>query len=194
MGTPFSHDLGEGIVSPEAIAEPPPFERLRAVVLYNDLAKRLVSGLKFHDRLDLAAFMAGWMARAGEELLADNPVIVPVPLYSARLIARRFNQSAELAKHVAARSTGLDRYRPDLVARYRATRQQVGLSQSQRRRNVSGAFRPTRNGQLELQGARVLVIDDVYTTGATVKAVSRCLRRAGAAQIDVLVFASVYNQ
>ena len=101
LGLPFSYDLGKGFLSAEAIADPPPFARLRAAVIYRDLAARLVASLKYNDRTDLVPLMAGWMSRAGAELLAEADVVVPVPLHAGRLWRRRFNQSAELARRIA---------------------------------------------------------------------------------------------
>lgn len=189
MGTPFPHDGGEGFVSAEAIAHPPPFRRLRAAMVYDEPARRLVSALKYSDRTEFAPWMAGWMRVAGRELIAEKPLIVPVPLHRSRLLQRRFNQSAELGRHIAA-ATNCP-FEPGLVIRHRRTGQQVGLNQRQRERNVQGAFRvpPARQGSLA--GRKVLVVDDVYTSGATVKAVCRALKRGGAAAIDVLVFAKV---
>ena len=101
LGIPFAYDLGPGALSAEAIADPPPFERCRAVGAFDDVARKLVHGLKYRDRLELAAWMAGWMARAGGELLAEADMIVPVPLHRRRLWWRRFNQSAVLAGAIA---------------------------------------------------------------------------------------------
>lgn len=189
MGTPFSVDLGEGFLSAEAIADPPSFGRLRTVMLYDDLARRMASSIKFSDRLDLVPAIAGWMAAAGKELLKDADMIIPVPLHISRLRTRRFNQSAELARHISS-SCGVD-HEPELLVRRKATRQQVGLTEKQRARNVSGAFQVKENCRIRINGKRILLIDDVYTTGATVKAATRALMRAGAAQVDVLVFAKV---
>ena len=191
LGSPFAYDLGEGAVSPEAIADPPPFRRCRAVAAFGDAARQLVHGLKYRDRLDLARYMAGWMARTGAELVADADMIIPVPLYKWRLWSRRFNQSASLAKYVAEAAG-----RPMSTAalcRIRPTRQQVGLSASERDRNVRGAFKVPENRRLEVAGRSILLVDDVYTTGATVKAATRTLIRAGAAAVDVLVFARVVH-
>jgi len=189
LGTPFAYHLGEGAVSAEAIADPPPFERCRAVAAFDDVAKNLVHGLKYRDRLDLTASMAGWMARAGADLLADADVIVPVPLHPRRLWWRRFNQSASLAGSVA--ETAGKPLATTALLRIRPTPQQVGLSASERDRNVRGAFKVPENQRPTVAGRRVLVVDDVYTTGATVKAATRALLRAGAAAVDVLVFARV---
>lgn len=189
LGTPFRFDLGQGFLSAEAIADPPPFRRLRSAVLYGDLAGRLVSALKYHDRTDLVPLLAGWMERAGRELLAETDLVVPVPLHRARLLKRRFNQSAELARRLASRS-GLP-FRPEILLRPRATAAQVGLDGAARRRNLEGAFLVPPARREDLAGKRVLLVDDVFTTGATAEAATRALRRGGAAGVDVLVFARV---
>jgi len=189
MGTPFRHDMGEGFLSAEAIADPPPFERARAAVVYSGIARQLVQGLKYNDRTDLALSMAHWMTRAGDELVADAAVIVPVPLHWRRFFFRRYNQAAELARAVADLA-GLP-FAPGAVRRVRPTRRQVGLSADDRQDNVRAAFLVPREHQIEVGGRRVLVVDDVYTTGATVRAVTRALRKSGASAVDVLTFARV---
>jgi ComF family protein len=192
LGVPFAHDHGEGAVSPEAIADPPPFDRLRCAVVYGDLARALVSGLKFSDRTDLAPWMARWMRVAGRDLIGDCSLAVSVPLHWRRLHGRRYNQSAELARAIC-RDTSL-KFDPLLLVRSRATRQQVGLSASERQKNVQGAFRVPEKKRATVKGRRVLLVDDVHTSGATVRACSRALKRAGATGIDVLVFASVVGE
>jgi ComF family protein len=189
LGIPFTYDLGPGALSAEAIAEPPPFDRCRAVAVYDDVARRLVHGLKYRDRLELARWMAGWMARAGGELIGAADVIVPVPLHHRRLWWRRYNQSALLVRELAAKA--VKPCATDALVRIRATAQQVGLSADERDRNVRGAFRVTADGKRMIAGRRVLVVDDVYTTGATAKAATRALIRAGASAVDILVFARV---
>jgi ComF family protein len=189
LGIPFAYDLGAGALSAEAIADPPPFDRCRAVAVFDDVARQLVHGLKYRDRLDLARWMAGWMVRAGSELLAEADVIVPVPLHRRRLWWRRYNQSALLAQAVSGLS-GRNLAGAALV-RVRATAQQVGLTADERDRNVRGAFRVGVEHKPAVAGRRVLLVDDVYTTGATARAATRALLRAGAAAVDVLVFARV---
>lgn len=189
LGIPFAYDLGAGALSAEAIADPPPFERCRAVAAFDDVARRLVHGLKYRDRLELAKWMGGWMARAGGELTADADLVIPVPLHRRRLWWRRFNQSAALAKAVADAA-----HKPlatGVLARVKATEQQVGLTAAERDKNVRGAFRVPAGEKPGLAGRRVLLVDDVYTTGATVKAATRALLRGGAKAVDVLVFARV---
>ena len=189
MGTPFSHDMGEGFLSAEAIANPPPFSRARAAVAYSGIARQLVHGLKYSDRTDLAPWMARWMVRAGGELLADADIVVPVPLHWRRFFWRRFNQSAELARSVSAISGKT--FSPMAVRRIRKTRQQVGLPLREREDNVRAAFAVPEDQDIMVRGRRVLVVDDVYTTGATVGAVARALKKSGATAVDVLTFARV---
>ena len=189
MGTPFAHDMGDGFLCAEAIADPPPFERARAAVLYDGVACDMVRGLKYHDRTDLAPWMAEWMLRAGGELLAEANMIVPVPLHWRRFFMRKFNQSAELARAVA-RVSGV-RFEPSVVRRVRQTRPQVGLERREREDNLRGAFRVEPEGALAIAGRRVVLVDDVYTTGATVRAVTLALKKGGAQAVDVLTFARV---
>ena len=189
MGTPFAYDMGDGILSADAIANPPPFARARAAVAYSGVARQMVHALKFADRPELAPWMARWMMRAGRELLEDADAVVPVPLHRARFLSRRFNQSAELARALCKLSGR--RFCPDAVARIRATVSQVGLGAREREDNVRGAFRVPREREIEVRGRRVLVVDDVYTTGTTVSAVAKALKKAGAAKVDVLTFARV---
>lgn len=189
LGIPFAYDLGAGALSAEAIADPPPFARCRAVAAFDDVGRSLVHGLKYRDRLELAAWMASWMRRAGDELVADADVIVPVPLHRRRLWSRRYNQSVLLAQGVARLSGKM--LATGALLRIRATEQQVGLTADQRDRNVRGAFQVPASEKIKVEGRRVLLVDDVYTTGATVKASTRALLRAGASAVDVLVFARV---
>ncbi len=189
LGVPFSYDLGAGALSAEAIADPPPFDRCRAVAVFDDVARQLVHGLKYRDRLELARWMAGWMVRSGAEVLAEAELVVPVPLHRRRLWSRRFNQSALLARTVAERAGKV--LGSSALARIRPTVQQVGLTADERDRNVRGAFRVPLEQKPMVAGRRVLLVDDVYTTGATVRAATRALLRAGATAVDVLIFARV---
>ncbi|MGE0845311.1 MAG: ComF family protein [Flavobacteriaceae bacterium] len=191
LGTPLPFDPGMEVVSPAAQADPPPWDRARAAVAYDDTARVLVTALKYRDRMDVAATMARMMARAGRELLQSADLVAPVPLHFLRLWSRRFNQANELAREVAALAG--KPHDPVVLRRRKPTRRQVGLSASQRARNVAGAFvvDPARRALLE--GRRVLLVDDVLTTGATARAAARTLRRAGAS-VDVLAFAMVVER
>jgi ComF family protein len=188
-GTPFTQDLGDGIVSAEALADPPPFRRARSAVVYGDVARRLVHQLKYHDRPHVAEAMASAMLRAGANLLLKRPLIVPVPLYRWRLWQRQFNQAALLAAGIA-RLAGV-RHDPLALQRIRPTGSQVGLSLTQRKENVQGAFRVPETARARIAGLDIVLVDDVYTSGATAKAATRALLRGGAAAVDVLTFARV---
>ncbi|HAC56762.1 MAG TPA: amidophosphoribosyltransferase [Rhodobiaceae bacterium] len=188
-GMPFPYEAGEGAVSAVAIAHPPPYARARAVMRYSDASARLVHRFKYSDRMEAAPAFARWLLRAGSDILAGADMVVPVPLHRRRLFTRRFNQSAELCRAVA-RLAGLA-YEPDLLIRVRATRPQVGLTGDQRRRNVARAFSVREGAGARLAGRKVVLVDDVMTTGATAEACSRALLQAGAAEVSVLCLARV---
>lgn len=189
LGLPFDSDPGPDSLSAEAIADPPPFARARAAVAYGNVAGTIVSRLKYGDHPELARFCAQLMLGAGAEFWGARPVLVPIPLHRQRLRFRRYNQSMILAQELA-RLTGLE-VAPHFVRRHRKTRQQVGLSGDGRQRNVQGAFSAHPLLLEKLKGRRIVLIDDVYTTGATVKAATRALKRGGAEHVDVLSFARV---
>lgn len=190
LGLPFAADLGPGTISPQAAADPPVYDRARAVAAFGEgPARELVHQLKYGDRPDLARPMGRWMARAGSELLAGADVIVPVPLHWRRLLQRRFNQAAALAQEIG-RASGLP-VETTALARVKATTPQVGLSRAARAGNLQGAFRAPKGA---FAGRRVVLVDDVATSGATLNAAARALRRAGAAGVDALVFARVVAQ
>lgn len=191
LGIPFVYDPGPGLLSMEAIAAPPSYRRARAALRYDDAAKPLVHGLKYQDRTDLAPTMGRWMARAGQELLAGADLLVPVPLHWRRGFSRRFNQSGALAAAVS-RISGVP-MAPLALARLKPTRQQVGLSRSDRAKNVQGAFKVLPGQKPAVAGRRIVLVDDVLTSGATVESCARALLRAGAADVDVLVFARVVD-
>lgn len=189
LGLPFEVDLGPDARSAEAIADPPPFARARSAVIYDEIARKLVSRLKYGDRPELARFCARLMATAGSDLWAGDLVLVPVPLHRTRQLSRRYNQSTELARALG-RLTGL-RVETGLIVRSRRTPRQVGLSADARHRNVAGAFTVSPAAAVRLSGRRVVLVDDVITTGSTVRAVTHALQRGKIADVDVISFARV---
>jgi ComF family protein len=188
-GLPFDFDQGPDARCPTCLARRPAFDRARAACVYDDHSRDLVLKLKHADRTDLAPLFARWLARAAADLLDEADIIVPVPLHRWRLLSRRYNQAAEVARRLSALA-GV-RYGPDYLVRRRATQSQGGKSAAGRRRNVSGVFAVSRSGRRRIEGARVLVIDDVLTTGATVEACARALKAAGASGVDLAVIARV---
>lgn len=188
-GLPFDVDLPADTLCAACEANPPRFDRARAVLAYDDFSKSLLLNLKHGDRTDLAPLLGRWLLRAGSDLLADADVIAPVPMHRSRLFRRRFNQAALLASAMA-RGTGC-RMIPDLMERIRATPTQGHLSPLARARNVRGAFAVRGKYAESLRERRVLLVDDVFTTGATVEECARILRRTGVAAVDVVTVARV---
>jgi ComF family protein len=189
-GYPLPHALPAAPLCGACAADPPGYDRARAALRYDDGSRGLILAFKHADRTDTAPAFGRWLARAGAELVADADLVAPVPLHRWRLLKRGYNQAAILAQALA-RETGV-RLLPDLVQRVRATASQQGLGGRARIENITaGAFRIHPWHRRRIDGAKVLLIDDVLTTGATVEACARVLRRAGAAQIDILTLARV---
>lgn len=188
-GLPFPYDVGDGALCADCAAEPPAYDTARAAVAYNDASAALVLGLKYGDRTHLARVMAAAMARAAADALADSPLIVPVPLHTRRIRTRFFNQAALIASALGKSSNapvGLG-----ALVRVRDTPPSRGMSRAARFDNVRGAVRIADSTRNRLRGARVLVVDDVMTTGATVEICARILKRAGASRVDIVTFARV---
>jgi ComF family protein len=187
-GTPFPVDPGAGSLCAACLAKPPAFSRARAIVAYDAESRGAILALKHADRLELVPGFARWLGRVGAPLLAEADLIVPVPLHPSRLWLRRYNQSAELARRLA-RDWGRA-YDPLALIRSRRTPSQgVMPSARARRKNVLSAFRVPQPERV--RGRRILLVDDVLTTGATAQACARALKRAGAADITVLTLARV---
>lgn len=190
-GLPFPYDAGSEVLCAGCLAHPPRFDRARSVMTYDDHSRRLVLALKHADRLHGVPAFGLWLARAGAALLAEADLIVPVPLHWTRLWRRRYNQSALLAHATAAAVKRQDHVAPlvdpDVLIRRRRTPSQGRRTRAQRADNMRGAFRLRAGAQIE--GKRIVLIDDVLTSGATVEECAKVLRRAGAASIDVLTLA-----
>lgn len=191
MGTPFGTDMGPNMLSAEAIAHPPPFARARAAVLYDQLARQLVSQFKYGDRLENAKLLARAMAVAGADYWQGDVVLVPVPLHWRRRLSRKYNQSQLLADELSV-LTGA-RVANDWVKRVKSTKRQVGLSSKDREKNVRGAFKLTPKFLEYYRGETIVIIDDVVTTGATVEAITRCFPKKNRASVNVLSFARVVS-
>jgi ComF family protein len=188
-GIPFEYSQGIGALCPACMAHPRAFVRARAACLYDEGSRDLILRFKHADRPDLAKLFQQWISRSARDLIADADAVVPVPLHPLRLLSRRYNQAAEIARPLA-RQAGLI-YLPDSLQRHRATASQGGRSGSGRRRNVAGAFVVPIAQHRHIKGRRILLIDDVLTTGATAEACAKALLKAGARAVDVAVVARV---
>jgi len=188
-GSPWEFDPGPDARCAACMAKPRAFDRARAACLYDEHSRDLILKLKHADRTDLSGLAAKWISRAARPLLAEADLIVPVPLHRWRLLRRRYNQAAEIARPLA-RMSGVACL-PDALVRTRDTETQGGKSASGRRRNMAGAFSVPDDRREQVAGRRVLLIDDVLTTGATAHACARALKAAGAACVDLAVIAKV---
>src|SRR5258706_9181014 len=189
-GMPFDIDPGGETICGSCHAKAPDFDRARSLFRYDDASKRLILGFKHGDRLDQAPAFARWLERTGRPLLAEADLIVPVPLHRGRLWKRRYNQAAILAKGLSRLSSRP--HDPLLLHRSRATPSQGEMpSAKARRRNVQRAFAVPVAKAARLNGQNILLVDDLFTTGATLNACARALKRAGAARVDALTLARV---
>ena len=188
-GVPFGFGSTVGTLCAACIDEEPEFTRARSAVVYNDASRKLVIDFKYGDRLHAVQTFVPWLARAGAEMIKDCDVIIPVPLHYSRLWQRRFNQSAILGEMLAKRSNR--DFAPDALIRQRHTVKQKGLSRKERHANVRGAFAVDEKQAAGLTGKNILLVDDVFTSGATLNECARILKKSGAAQVYVLTIARV---
>ncbi|MEM8753005.1 MAG: ComF family protein [Pseudomonadota bacterium] len=184
---------GEGVVCDDCAHATPAWTRGAAAVAYEGVGRRLILSLKHADRLDVAPIAGRWMLRAAPDLVAEADLIAPVPLAWGRMVKRRFNQAGELARELAKAAGRPEAAALDLLRRTRRTETQGGKTRAERRANLDGAFAPGR-GASRIVGARVLLVDDVMTTGATLSACAEICRAAGAADVNALAFARVVRE
>ncbi len=188
-GLPFGFLVEPGSLCAGCIAEAPPFRAARAVLVYNEASRAVILGFKHGDQTHAVRSFVPWLNRAGAALLAQAEIVAPVPLHRWRFMARRYNQAALI-------SAGLSKLNklkhiPDLLVRTRATPSQGYRKEAERFKNVRGAFAVQERYLDVIKGKKILLVDDVYTTGATVQECAKALMKAGAAQVYVLTLARV---
>lgn len=187
---PFEYDMGEDALCATCISHPPPYQKARAVFRYNDHSKTLIHNFKYKDRVHAAPYFAKWMVRSSSELLKNADMLVPVPLHRYRLMRRYYNQSALLANELGKLCA--IPVAPQLLIRTKHTAPQHRLTDSQRQKNVHGAFKLHPRFD-NIAGKKILLIDDVMTTGSTLNACSRILTKAGA-EVTLLTLARTIKE
>jgi ComF family protein len=180
--------MGEGALCPNCDGGRRALGRVRAACFYDEASRELILGFKHADRTELGKLFALWLGRAAADLLPGAEAVVPVPLHPVRLLGRRYNQAAEIARPLAQRA-GVP-YLPDALRRVRQGGQ-GGKSASGRRRAVAGAFAVAEARRSLVEDRRILLVDDVMTTGATAESCARALLKAGARAVDLAVVARV---
>lgn len=188
-GIPFDFEVEDETLCTGCLDKRPVYKTARAAVKYNDTSRKLILGFKHADKTYAVKAFTPWMKRAGETMLAEADFIAPVPLHRWRLVQRRYNQAAMIAYSLSD-SEDIDCL-PDLLLRVRATPSQGFLNAKERIRNVSRAFTLNRHYKAQIKNKKIVLVDDVYTTGATVNECTKVLMRAGAAEVNVLTLARV---
>lgn len=189
-GVPLpGQDSGERVLCDDCMTIARPWERGRAAMMYKDNGRRLVLALKHGDRMDLALPASAWMVKAAQSILLPELLVVPVPLHWTRLFRRRFNQAALLSRSIA-KAERLD-HCPDALVRTRTTGSQEGKTRDARFFNLVGAFRVPTRREARVEGRKILLVDDVMTSGATFAGATEALLSAGAQSVSVLSLARV---
>lgn len=189
LGLELSIPDMKGLLCGSCSAAEKPYRMARSAVVYDDASRKLILAFKHGDQTHLNLTLVPWMKRAGAEILRDTDIIAPVPLHWRRLVMRRYNQSALLADYLA-RQTNIA-YRPALLRRVRHTPVQGHLSAKDRHKNVRSAFAVNKQYLREIENKNIVLIDDVFTTGATIEECAKTLYEAGASRVDVLTVARV---
>jgi ComF family protein len=188
-GAPFEYEIGEGAWCAACIDEAPIYRKARSILVFDEASKPLIHKLKFQDDTYLADIFAVWMHQYAELSWSEVDIVVPVPLNRWRLLFRRYNQSALLAQRCAQKANLV--FKPELLVRTRRTQPQTGLTKKERDENVRGAFRVPDSMHMLVENMRILLVDDVMTTGATIHACTKTLLNAGAKHVDVLTLSRV---
>lgn len=191
-GMPFHFEIANDAMCAACMDHEPVFDAARSAVIYNEASRKMILAFKYGDRLHAVKTFTPWVIRAGQELIDNADMIIPVPLHNRRLRERRFNQSALLAQEIA--TTRGKSYIPNLLERTRHTVPQQGLNYKERGKNVHGAFGVNKRHLQTVEGKVVLLIDDVFTSGATLNECARVMKKAKAAEVNVLTVARVTRE
>ncbi len=186
---PFERSEDHGLICAACAAHPPVWHQARSALVYDDITSRLILSLKRRGNRNGLSVFAEFLTSAAGDVLTTADLVIPVPIHSRRLAMRGFNQAGWLAAALKDKlSLPYDEF---CIRRVKATPSQGHLNARQRRANVAGAFKLTKRGAERIAGKRIILLDDVYTTGATLTACARTLQRARPANLDVVTFARV---
>lgn len=188
-GRIYELDRDNGCVCPRCLKKPAAFKSLRAALIYDDASKEIILAFKHADRTDMTPFLGNLMYQQGTEMLEDADVVMGVPLHRWRLLHRKYNQAGLLAQYLAKKSGKT--FLPNTLRRVVNTPSQGHASPTERKRHVTGAF--VVHKPRHIKGKSVVLVDDVYTTGATLNECARTLYRAGAKSVDALILARVQH-
>jgi len=193
-GVPFGFEVDgidgeDGTQCLQCLDYPPPYDTARAALKYNDQSRNMILGFKHADQTHNALAFVPWLKMAGAGMLEDADFIVPVPLHRWRLMKRRYNQASIIA-HYLSKQVQVPVLHEGLL-RTRSTATQGHLNFEQRRKNVRKAFMVNEKYVAEIKGKNIVLIDDVYTTGSTVKECTKALKKADAKSIHILTLARV---
>ncbi|WP_338406253.1 MULTISPECIES: ComF family protein [unclassified Wolbachia] len=173
----------------KCIINPPSFKVLRSVFAYDQHSKNMIINFKFFDNLNYVKIYAKWIYQANQDTFQNAEVVIPIPLHKMRLFKRKYNQAALLAKELSKLSNLS--YTPFAIKRLRHTTPQAGLSLKQREKNLKKAF--SISNKKIIENKIVILVDDVVTTGATVRSCSQEILNSGAKEVRVLSLARTVN-
>ena len=191
-GFPFDFDTGEakeGNICAACQKSPPLYNKARSALIYGEASRDIILAYKHADQTQSLPSFVPWLKRAGDTVLKDADYLVPVPLHRWRILRRRFNQSSLMVQYLS-RETGIP-YLLDVLKRTRATETQGHLQVNERQKNVRNAFSFNPKYLDVIRNKHIVLIDDVYTTGATITECTKVLLKAGAASVDILTLARV---
>ena len=188
-GWPLPYQDSLGMICVHCAHKKPLFTMARSVMAYDKASSGIILKLKHGDATYLAPALGEWMRSRSEDLLKDIDCLIPVPLHWFRLFMRRYNQAAILAKGISKKNSLP--VMPHLLRRQRFTKSQAHLNFKQRQRNVRKAFYVPLKQREFLQNKKIALVDDVFTTGATINECTRVLLKAGCAEVRVITLARV---
>ncbi len=191
-GFPFEFEISDASECTSCLTFPPPYRSARAPLRYDDHSRDLILRFKHADQTHVVRAFVPWLRNAGQEMLGRADYIVPVPLHYWRLLKRRYNQAALIAQAISA-DTDIP-WLPEGLKRIRSTMTQGHLNAKQRYKNVRRAFSVPEEIAPNIQGKAIVLVDDVFTTGATVNECTLALMGAGAAEVNILTLARVVRQ